>query len=148
MPESMLTCKCTGMTKLSLRMITPTEWWRQKNFLSGSWSNLASRFLSEITTLSVINISWCFRWSLSNFAVFHAENFVPAFSQQIWFIWKEGSQSKYVELIGPMQGTTSMKLEFILCVCACVQVPLNVCGWYKDYQPVSTGKQEIEHAYE
>ncbi|CAA3009195.1 guanine nucleotide-binding protein alpha-1 subunit [Olea europaea var. sylvestris] len=29
-----------------------------------------------------------------------------------------------------------------------LQVPLNVCEWYKDYQPVSTGKQEIEHAYE
>ncbi|KAH6761385.1 G protein alpha subunit 1 [Perilla frutescens var. hirtella] len=29
-----------------------------------------------------------------------------------------------------------------------LKVPLNVCGWYKDYQPVSTGKQEIEHAYE
>jgi guanine nucleotide-binding protein subunit alpha len=27
-------------------------------------------------------------------------------------------------------------------------VPLNVCEWFKDYQPVSTGKQEIEHAYE
>nr|CAN82879.1 hypothetical protein VITISV_008553 [Vitis vinifera] len=30
----------------------------------------------------------------------------------------------------------------------CFQVPLNVCEWFKDYQPVSTGKQEIEHAYE
>ncbi|PIN21593.1 G-protein alpha subunit (small G protein superfamily) [Handroanthus impetiginosus] len=29
-----------------------------------------------------------------------------------------------------------------------LKVPLNVCGWFKDYQPVSTGKQEIEHAYE
>jgi len=29
-----------------------------------------------------------------------------------------------------------------------VQVPLSVCEWFKDYQPVSTGKQEIEHAYE
>ncbi|WCJ29295.1 Guanine nucleotide-binding protein alpha-1 subunit [Euphorbia peplus] len=29
-----------------------------------------------------------------------------------------------------------------------LKVPLNVCEWYKDYQPVSTGKQEIEHAYE
>lgn len=28
------------------------------------------------------------------------------------------------------------------------KVPLNVCEWFKDYQPVSTGKQEIEHAYE
>ncbi|KAL8130663.1 hypothetical protein V2J09_019818 [Rumex salicifolius] len=27
-------------------------------------------------------------------------------------------------------------------------VPLNICEWFKDYQPVSTGKQEIEHAYE
>ncbi|KAK1417033.1 hypothetical protein QVD17_26155 [Tagetes erecta] len=27
-------------------------------------------------------------------------------------------------------------------------VPLNVCEWFKDYQPVSTGKQEVEHAYE
>ncbi|KAL3500865.1 hypothetical protein ACH5RR_039958 [Cinchona calisaya] len=26
--------------------------------------------------------------------------------------------------------------------------PLNVCEWFKDYQPISTGKQEIEHAYE
>ncbi|XP_057504728.1 guanine nucleotide-binding protein alpha-1 subunit-like [Actinidia eriantha] len=29
-----------------------------------------------------------------------------------------------------------------------LKVPLNVCDWFKDYQPVSTGKQEIEHAYE
>ncbi|XP_019154096.1 PREDICTED: guanine nucleotide-binding protein alpha-1 subunit [Ipomoea nil] len=29
-----------------------------------------------------------------------------------------------------------------------LKVPLNVCEWYKDYQPVSSGKQEIEHAYE
>ncbi|KAE8671379.1 Guanine nucleotide-binding protein alpha-1 subunit [Hibiscus syriacus] len=29
-----------------------------------------------------------------------------------------------------------------------IYVPLNVCEWFKDYQPVSTGKQEIEHAYE
>ncbi|KAK4388680.1 Guanine nucleotide-binding protein alpha-1 subunit [Sesamum angolense] len=29
-----------------------------------------------------------------------------------------------------------------------LKVPLNVCAWFKDYQPVSTGKQEIEHAYE
>ncbi|KAH9653076.1 Guanine nucleotide-binding protein alpha-1 subunit [Citrus sinensis] len=30
----------------------------------------------------------------------------------------------------------------------CFEVPLNVCEWFKDYQPVSTGKQEIENAYE
>ncbi|XVE53828.1 hypothetical protein DITRI_Ditri03aG0033300 [Diplodiscus trichospermus] len=29
-----------------------------------------------------------------------------------------------------------------------LKVPLNVCEWFKDYQPHSTGKQEIEHAYE
>ncbi|XP_015384523.1 guanine nucleotide-binding protein alpha-1 subunit isoform X1 [Citrus sinensis] len=29
-----------------------------------------------------------------------------------------------------------------------LKVPLNVCEWFKDYQPVSTGKQEIENAYE
>ncbi|KAE8667064.1 Guanine nucleotide-binding protein alpha-1 subunit [Hibiscus syriacus] len=29
-----------------------------------------------------------------------------------------------------------------------LKVPLNVCQWFKDYQPVSTGKQEMEHAYE
>lgn len=29
-----------------------------------------------------------------------------------------------------------------------LEVPLNVCEWFKDYQPVLTGKQEIEHAYE
>ncbi|XVE70826.1 hypothetical protein DITRI_Ditri10aG0101600 [Diplodiscus trichospermus] len=29
-----------------------------------------------------------------------------------------------------------------------LKVPLNVCEWFKDYHPVSTGKQEIEHAYE
>ncbi|XP_021890726.1 guanine nucleotide-binding protein alpha-1 subunit [Carica papaya] len=29
-----------------------------------------------------------------------------------------------------------------------LKVPLSVCDWFKDYQPVSTGKQEIEHAYE
>jgi guanine nucleotide-binding protein subunit alpha len=29
-----------------------------------------------------------------------------------------------------------------------LKVPLNVCEWFKDYQPTSSGKQEIEHAYE
>ncbi|KAJ6698258.1 GTP-BINDING PROTEIN ALPHA SUBUNIT [Salix purpurea] len=29
-----------------------------------------------------------------------------------------------------------------------LKAPLNVCEWFKDYQPVSAGKQEIEHAYE
>lgn len=29
-----------------------------------------------------------------------------------------------------------------------LKVPLNVCEWFKDYQPVSSGKQEIENAYE
>ncbi|MCD7449896.1 guanine nucleotide-binding protein subunit alpha [Datura stramonium] len=29
-----------------------------------------------------------------------------------------------------------------------LKVPLNTCEWFKDYQPGSTGKQEIEHAYE
>ncbi|KAB2627797.1 guanine nucleotide-binding protein alpha-1 subunit [Pyrus ussuriensis x Pyrus communis] len=29
-----------------------------------------------------------------------------------------------------------------------LNAPLNACEWFKDYQPVSTGKQEIEHAYE
>ena len=29
-----------------------------------------------------------------------------------------------------------------------MQIPLNVCEWFKDYQTVLTGKQEIEHAYE
>ncbi|KAK9741739.1 hypothetical protein RND81_03G125000 [Saponaria officinalis] len=28
------------------------------------------------------------------------------------------------------------------------KVPLNTCEWFKDYQEVSSGKQEIEHAYE
>lgn len=28
------------------------------------------------------------------------------------------------------------------------KVPLSSCEWFKDYQPVSSGKQEIEHAYE
>ncbi|CAN0892773.1 Guanine nucleotide-binding protein alpha-1 subunit [Linum grandiflorum] len=30
----------------------------------------------------------------------------------------------------------------------CFEVPLNSCEWFKDYQPVSSGKQEVEHAYE
>lgn len=29
-----------------------------------------------------------------------------------------------------------------------LDVPLNVCDWFKDYQPVYSGKQEVEHAYE
>ncbi|CAA6672687.1 unnamed protein product [Spirodela intermedia] len=29
-----------------------------------------------------------------------------------------------------------------------LKVPLSVCEWFKDYQPVSSGKQEVEHAYE
>lgn len=28
------------------------------------------------------------------------------------------------------------------------KVPLSTCEWFKDYQPVASGKQEIEHAYE
>ncbi|XP_057845954.1 guanine nucleotide-binding protein alpha-1 subunit isoform X2 [Cryptomeria japonica] len=28
------------------------------------------------------------------------------------------------------------------------KVPLNVCDWFKDYKPLTTGKQGIEHAYE
>lgn len=28
------------------------------------------------------------------------------------------------------------------------KVPLNVCEWFKDYKPLTTGKQGIEHAYE
>ncbi|KAG0452818.1 hypothetical protein HPP92_025482 [Vanilla planifolia] len=28
------------------------------------------------------------------------------------------------------------------------KVPLNVCTWFKDYEPMATGKQEVEHAYE
>ncbi|XP_077236365.1 G protein alpha subunit 1 isoform X2 [Tasmannia lanceolata] len=29
-----------------------------------------------------------------------------------------------------------------------LKVPLNVCEWFKDYEPLATGKQETEHAYE
>jgi len=29
-----------------------------------------------------------------------------------------------------------------------MQVPLTVCEWFKDYQPMATGRQEVEHAYE
>eukprot|EP00249_Psilotum_nudum_P024797 c29296_g1_i2 orf=329-1480(+) len=29
-----------------------------------------------------------------------------------------------------------------------LKVPLSVCEWFKDYKPLTTGKQEIEHAYE
>jgi guanine nucleotide-binding protein subunit alpha len=29
-----------------------------------------------------------------------------------------------------------------------LKVPLNVCEWFRDYQPLTSGKQEIEHAYE
>ncbi|CAH9072162.1 unnamed protein product [Cuscuta epithymum] len=29
-----------------------------------------------------------------------------------------------------------------------LKVPLNVCKWFKDYEPIYSGKQEIEHAYE
>lgn len=28
------------------------------------------------------------------------------------------------------------------------KVPLTVCEWFKDYQPMATGRQEVEHAYE
>ncbi|KAJ3673653.1 hypothetical protein LUZ60_005645 [Juncus effusus] len=28
------------------------------------------------------------------------------------------------------------------------KVPLSVCEWFKDYQPTTSGKQEVEHAYE
>ncbi|XP_008802455.2 guanine nucleotide-binding protein alpha-2 subunit-like [Phoenix dactylifera] len=28
------------------------------------------------------------------------------------------------------------------------KVPLNVCEWFKDYQPKASGKHEVEHAYE
>ncbi|KAF5179227.1 Guanine nucleotide-binding protein alpha-1 subunit [Thalictrum thalictroides] len=29
-----------------------------------------------------------------------------------------------------------------------LKVPLSVCEWFKDYKPMSTGKQEVENAYE
>uniref|UniRef100_A0A0E0DQ56 Guanine nucleotide-binding protein alpha subunit n=1 Tax=Oryza meridionalis TaxID=40149 RepID=A0A0E0DQ56_9ORYZ len=28
------------------------------------------------------------------------------------------------------------------------KVPLSVCEWFKDYQPIAPRKQEVEHAYE
>lgn len=28
------------------------------------------------------------------------------------------------------------------------QVPLNVCEWFSDYKPVTTGRAEVEYAYE
>ncbi|KAJ4796643.1 Guanine nucleotide-binding protein alpha-1 subunit [Rhynchospora pubera] len=28
------------------------------------------------------------------------------------------------------------------------KVPLSVCDWFKDYHPTTSGKQEVEHAYE
>ncbi|XP_008782427.1 guanine nucleotide-binding protein alpha-1 subunit isoform X3 [Phoenix dactylifera] len=28
------------------------------------------------------------------------------------------------------------------------KVPLNICEWFRDYQPMASGKQEVEHAYE
>ncbi|OQU93135.1 hypothetical protein SORBI_3001G484200 [Sorghum bicolor] len=30
----------------------------------------------------------------------------------------------------------------------CFEVPLSACEWFKDYQPIAPGKQEVEHAYE
>ncbi|KAK8959075.1 Guanine nucleotide-binding protein alpha-2 subunit [Platanthera guangdongensis] len=29
-----------------------------------------------------------------------------------------------------------------------LQIPLNVCEWFKDYQPMASGKQEVEHSYD
>ncbi|KAM3197038.1 hypothetical protein ACQJBY_072610 [Aegilops geniculata] len=28
------------------------------------------------------------------------------------------------------------------------KVPLTVCEWFKDYEPIAPGKQDVEHAYE
>ncbi|VAH23991.1 unnamed protein product [Triticum turgidum subsp. durum] len=30
----------------------------------------------------------------------------------------------------------------------CFEVPLTVCEWFKDYEPIAPGKQDVEHAYE
>ena len=37
---------------------------------------------------------------------------------------------------------------FTFLSCCLMQVPLTVCEWFKDYQPMATGRQEVEHAYE
>lgn len=50
-----------------------------------------------------------------------------------------------LNLIHFVNGGGYFCFSLMFCI---VQVPLNVCEWFKDYQPVSTGKQEIEHAYE
>lgn len=79
---------------------------------------------------------------------FFAENFFHTISQQIWFIWEEGSQSKVTVIFYFLFFLSLDNFHEIGWDILCGQVPLNVCEWFKDYQPVSTEKQEIEHAYE
>lgn len=60
-------------------------------------------------------------------------------------------EKKVLKVIADMTTASNLLVEShfpSLLVVIIVQVPLNVCEWFKDYEPVSTGKQEIEHAYE
>lgn len=60
-------------------------------------------------------------------------------------------EKKVLKVIADMTIASNLLVEShfpSLLVVIIVQVPLNVCEWFKDYEPVSTGKQEIEHAYE
>lgn len=85
--------------------------------------------------------------------------FCAAISEYDQTLYEDENKNKMVEtkelfewvLKQPCFEKTSFMLflnKFDLFEKKVLTVPLNVCEWYKDYQPVSTGKQEIEHAYE
>ena len=170
------------MIKRYLKMITRTEWWRQRNSLNGSWSNHVLRF--------------AFPYMFSCFYV--CATYLPAFENpfldsclfHFLKIWQNGHfgflLSQFLSLTTNafshfgVQKTSFMLFlnkfdifekkvlkvrisrQFSTTLVHCwrrtisvgflmsfvLQVPLNACEWFKDYQPVSTGKQEIEHAYE
>ncbi|KAL6000017.1 guanine nucleotide-binding protein subunit alpha [Asimina triloba] len=54
------------------------------------------------------------------------------------------------KLVSSLQKTSFMLFlnKFDIFEKKVLKVPLNVCEWFKDYQPSASGKQEIEHAYE
>ncbi|XP_052209956.1 guanine nucleotide-binding protein alpha-1 subunit [Diospyros lotus] len=85
--------------------------------------------------------------------------FCAAISEYDQTLFEDGSKNRMMEakelfdwvLKQPCFEKTSFMLflnKYDIFEKKVLKVPLNVCEWFKDYQPVSTGKQEIEHAYE
>lgn len=148
----------SGMIKHVLRMKAETEWWRLRNFLSGCWSNHVLRFPFYSLFFKLLlqlrgNFLCQFFLSLDplimHFLFFYTENILHVILKQVWHIWEEDPESKnHLSIIHFILARVYIGYYHFNLMSCTVQVPLNVCEWFKDYQPVSTGKQEIEHAYE